>query len=68
MLRRRGRRLTPAENSAAEHAGRASKKTIQPPDVIDAVRDLELPNFTARLEAELASATLPSPSPRTTPG
>jgi histone H3/H4 len=48
--------------SAAEHAGRTSKKTIQPNDIIDAVRELELPDFTTRLEAELAS-TIPPPRP-----
>ncbi|OCK85946.1 histone-fold-containing protein [Lepidopterella palustris CBS 459.81] len=40
-------------NAANENAMRAGKKTIQPKDVLDAVKELEFDAFLPRLEAEL---------------
>ncbi|KAF2842472.1 histone-fold-containing protein [Patellaria atrata CBS 101060] len=39
---------------ANEKAQSASKKTIQPKDIFDAIQELEFPDFIPRLEAELA--------------
>jgi len=48
-------------NSAHEHTANANRKTIQPQDVLDALEELEFPEFTPRLKAELASMFLPHP-------
>jgi hypothetical protein len=44
--------------SANENSMRSNKKTIQPADVFDAIRDLEFEPFLPRLEAELKSKCL----------
>ncbi|KAF2667302.1 histone-fold-containing protein [Microthyrium microscopicum] len=41
-------------SAANENAQHANKKTIQPADVLDALKDLEFPGFIPRLEQELA--------------
>ena len=42
-------------HSANEHTQRAGRKTIAPQDVLQALEDLEFPEFRPRLEAELSS-------------
>jgi histone H3/H4 len=45
-----------------ENAIRGGKKTINPKDVLEAVKELEFEGFLPRLEAELYSTFPPSPS------
>jgi histone H3/H4 len=40
-------------NEASEHAERGGKKTIQPKDVLEAIKELEFEGFSQRLEAEV---------------
>ncbi|KAF2120592.1 histone-fold-containing protein [Lophiotrema nucula] len=43
--------------NAAEHAARSGKKTVNPKDVFDAMREMEYESFLPRLEAEVAKFT-----------